>query len=156
MLDSAQLVPYVPENAREIMDMGSGAGFPGLVLAILLDRPVHLVEATAKKAAFLREAARVTRAPATVHTDRIESLAPWPVDVVTARALAPLGRLLDYAAPFLARRGQPGGTCLFLKGARAGQELADARKSWSMEVERFPSVTDPDGVVLRIRDPVHG
>lgn len=152
MLDSAQLVPHVPENANEIMDMGSGGGFPGLVLAIMLDRPVHLVEATGKKTAFLREAARITGAPVTVHNCRIEALDPWPVDLITARAMAPLEKLLSYAAPFLALKGERPPVCLFLKGARAEQELTEARKSWKMTVDRFPSITDPAGSVLRIQD----
>lgn len=154
MLDSAQLVKHVPEFTREILDIGSGGGFPGLVLAIMLDRPVHLVEATGRKAAFLREAARITRAPATVHNCRIESLTPWPVDVVTARAVAPLHRLLAYAAPFLASGEGRHGICLFLKGAQAASELTEASKSWKMTVDRFPSVTDPEGIVLRIQDPI--
>lgn len=152
MLDSAQLIPHMPENTREIVDLGSGAGFPGLVLAIMLDRPVHLVEATGKKAAFLREAARVTGAPVTVHNCRIEALEPWPVDLITARALAPMGKLLSYAEPFLAQNRAPPPVCLFLKGARVEQELTEARKSWKMTVDRFPSMTDPEGRVLRIQD----
>ena len=153
MLDSAQLVPLVPEKAHEIIDMGSGGGFPGLVLAIMLGRPVHLVEATARKAAFLREAARVTGARVTVHNRRIEELAPWPADVVTARAVAPLDRLLSYAAPFLAPGGGRRPAALFLKGAKAEQEVTEALKDWKMTVDRFPSMTDPEGVVLRIQDP---
>lgn len=155
MLDSAQLVRYIPDNAHEIVDMGSGGGFPGLVLAILLDRPVHLIEATGKKAAFLREAARVTGASATVHHSRIEALAPWPADLVTARALAPLTQLLALAQPFLAPRDGKRGICLFLKGAQAEQEIAEAQKSWAMTVERFPSLTDDEGSVLRIGDLRH-
>ncbi len=156
MLDCAQLVPLVPEKAHEIIDMGSGGGFPGLVLAIMLDRPVHLVEATAKKAAFLREAARVTGARVTVHNCRIEDLAPWPVDIITARALAPLEKLLSYAAPFLTPCDARRPICLFLKGARAEQEMTAARKGWNMTVEQFPSMTGPEGVVLRIQDPKRG
>lgn len=152
MLDSAQLIPHMPENTREIVDLGSGAGFPGLVLAIMLDRPVHLVEATGKKAAFLREAARITGAPATVHNCRIEALEPWPVDLITARALAPMEKLLSYAAPFLAQNNARPPVCLFLKGARAEQELTEARKSWKMTVDRFPSITAPEGSVLRLQD----
>ncbi|MEE8332427.1 MAG: 16S rRNA (guanine(527)-N(7))-methyltransferase RsmG [Alphaproteobacteria bacterium] len=152
MLDSAQLIPHIPENAREIVDMGSGAGFPGLVLAIMLDRPVHLIEATGKKAAFLREAARVTNAPATVHNCRIEALPAWPVDLITARALAPMEKLLEYAEPFMGPNGLGSPVCLFLKGAKAEQELTEARKSWKMTVDRFPSITDPEGSVLRIQD----
>jgi len=151
MLDSAQLVPFLPAGAGAITDLGSGAGFPGLVVAIMTGRPVHLVESTGKKAAFLREAIRLTGAPATVHRGRIEHQDPWPGGVVTARALAPLTVLLDYAAPFLEAAGN-GAVCLFLKGARAGEELTEASKSWRMTAERFQSATDPTGVILRIGD----
>lgn len=150
LLDSAQLLPLLPAGAREITDIGSGAGFPGLVLAIMGDRPVHLIESAGKKAAFLREAARLTAAPATVHHGRIERLTPWASDVVTARALAPLDMLLDYAAPYLAGAGADA-ACLFLKGARGERELTEASKSWTMMVERFDSATDPTGVIFRIR-----
>lgn len=151
MLDSAQLLPLIPARARCLTDIGSGAGFPGLVLAIMGGCPVHLIESAGKKAAFLREAIRVTGAPATVHHGRIERLSPWASDVVTARALAPLSTLLDYAAPYVSRGGK-GAVCLFLKGARADEELTEAAKSWTMSVERFRSVTDPAGVILRIGD----
>lgn len=150
MLDSAQLVSYIPAEGV-ITDFGSGAGFPGLVLSILLDRPVHLVESIGKKAAFLREAARVTGAQATVHLGRIEDQAPWSGDVITARALAPLALLLDYMEPYYRKAGA-NACCVFLKGARADEELTEALKSWTMTVERFPSISDPKGVILRIRD----
>jgi 16S rRNA (guanine527-N7)-methyltransferase len=150
MLDSAQLARYIPPDGI-ITDLGSGAGFPGLVLSILLDRPVNLVEATGKKAAFLREVVRITGSTATVHHGRIEDLAPWASDIVTARALAPLGLLLEYAAPYLLRAGA-GGQAFFLKGARADEELTEASKRWTMKVERFDSVTDPQGVILHIQD----
>ena len=124
MLDSAQLWPLLPvarERPRRILDLGSGAGFPGLVLAIMGvpegSVEVHLVESDEKKATFLREAARIAEAPVTLHVQRIESLAPFPVDAVTARACAPLPRLLDYAAPFLGnyRSGAVAPRGLFLK-----------------------------------------
>lgn len=150
MLDSAQLVPHLPEQGV-MTDFGSGAGFPGLVLAIMLDRPVHLIESVGKKAAFLREAARLTGARATVHLGRIEGQTAWPSDIITARALAPLDLLLDYGAPYYQQAGRSA-CCLFLKGARAEEELTEASKSWTMTVERFPSISDPKGVVLRIRD----
>ena len=150
MLDSAQLATHLPTQGV-ITDFGSGAGFPGLVLAILLDRPVHLVESVGKKAAFLREAARLTDAPATIHQGRIEDQPPWPSEIITARALAPLDLLLDYAAPYHQQAGEHA-CCFFLKGARAEEELTDALKNWTMRVERFPSVSDPKGVILCIRD----
>ncbi len=146
--DSAQLASLVPPSAREIVDLGSGAGLPGLVLAVLLDRPVHLVESAGKKASFLREAARATGAPATVHNARIEAVAPFAADVVTARALAPLDKLLGYAARF----AHDDTVFLFLKGAKAAQELTDAAKTRTMQVVRHPSLTDEEGTILEIRN----
>jgi 16S rRNA (guanine527-N7)-methyltransferase len=151
MLDSAQLAAHIPPTADVITDLGSGAGFPGLVLSIMLDHPIHLIEASGKKTAFLREAVRLTSAPALIHHDRIEKLEPWASDVVLARALAPLTILLDYAEPFLREAGDKA-TCIFLKGGRAAEELTEASKSWNMSSERFQSVSDPTGVILRIRD----
>jgi 16S rRNA (guanine527-N7)-methyltransferase len=156
MLDSAQLLPLLPDppagRPRVIVDLGSGAGFPGLVLAILGAGAVHLVEAHGRKAAFLREAARVADTPVTLHHDRIEGLRPFPADVVTARACAPLPRLLDYAAPFLRPRpgARFGGTGLFHRGRGFDRELTDAREKWNMRVELMPSRTDPTARILRL------
>jgi 16S rRNA (guanine527-N7)-methyltransferase len=148
MLDSAQLFPLRPEGAKIFVDIGSGAGFPGLVLAIMGVPEVHLIEADARKCAFLGEAVRVTETAASIriHRGRVEDLDPWPVDVVVARAVAPLTRLLDYAEPFL--RG--GTVCLFPKGAGVEEELTRSRETWTMTVERFPSVSDPSGTILRL------
>ncbi len=149
MLDSAQLAPLIPDGARVLADLGSGAGFPGLVLAAL--RPaldVHLIELDARKCAFLREAARTMGVSVTIHAARIEAMTPFRADVVTARALAPLDRLLALAAPFLA----PGGVCLFLKGRGATAELTDSTKHWTMRAERIPSRSDDAGTVLRLKD----
>ena len=151
ILDSVQLAAHIPRGAGVITDLGSGAGFPGLVLSIMLDRPIRLVEASGKKAAFLREAVRLTMATAIVHHGRIERAEPWPSDVVLARALAPLTLLLDYAEPFLRDAGKET-PCIFLKGGRAAEELTESAKSWTMTVERFQSVSDPTGIILRIRD----
>ncbi|MCP5368824.1 MAG: 16S rRNA (guanine(527)-N(7))-methyltransferase RsmG [Hyphomicrobiales bacterium] len=144
-LDSAQLRPLVPAGAL-VVDLGSGAGFPGLVLAILHDGPVHLVESDARKCAFLREADRVTGAGAVIHNGRIEALDLPRADVVTARALASLDRLLAHAAPIL----KPGGFCLFPKGRAVASELTEIGKTWNMTLSRIPSRSDPSGVVLRI------
>jgi 16S rRNA (guanine527-N7)-methyltransferase len=143
-LDSAQLLPLVPEGAQSLVDLGSGAGFPGLVLAVLGVPGVELVEADARKCAFLREAARVAGAAVTTRNARIDSLRPRVFDVVTARGCAPLGRLLPLAEPFIGEGTQ----CLFPKGREAGQEVADAQKIWSMDVVTHPSRTDPRGVIL--------
>src|SRR6516162_5253130 len=128
ILDSAQLRPFVPAAARSLVDLGSGAGFPGLVLAILGVPGVALVEADSRKCAFLVEAARITGARITVLATRIEALSPRPFDVVTARALAPLERLIGLARPLLATDG----LCLFLKGADTAAELTLARRRWKM------------------------
>ena len=146
MLDSAQLRPLFPDGAQSLIDLGSGAGFPGLVLAILGAPGVELVEADSRKAAFLREAARVTEANVTIRPCRIAALPPHPVDVVTARALAPLAGLLDLARPFLGA----GTVCLLPKGERAEEELTLARKDRTMIVSRHQSIADPQGVVLRL------
>ena len=152
MLDSAQLWPLLPPGTRRLVDLGSGAGFPGLVLAILGVPEVHLVESDQKKAAFLREAARLTAAPATIHNQRIEAVAPFAVEAVTARALAPLPRLLALAAPFLAQ----GAIGLFLKGESAAEELTEARRQWTMTVTAEPSRTSPQGVILRVESLRYG
>ena len=165
MLDSAQLWPLLPRpqgRPCRILDLGSGAGFPGLVLAIMAtaaqDAEVHLIEADEKKSAFLREAARIVDAPVTLHVQRIESLAPFPVDVVTARACAPLPRLLDYAAPYL-RRYRPGAPAprgIFLKGRDFDRELTAAREKWKMQVELIPSRTDAAARIAIIQLPTLG
>ncbi len=162
MLDSAQLsrliAPIGPDPARApvILDLGSGAGFPGLVLAILGVGEVHLVEAEQRKCTFLEAVARETGTKVTVHARRIEDLAPFTADVVTARALAPLDRLLALAVPFLG----PEGEFLVLKGKKVNHELTAAEKHWKMRVERFTSASDSSGVILRLRDiardPAHG
>ena len=162
MLDSAQLWPLLPRpqgRPCRILDLGSGAGFPGLVLAIMAtaaqDAEVHLIEADEKKSAFLREAARIVDAPVTLHVQRIESLAPFPVDAVTARACAPLPRLLDYAAPYLRRyrSGAPAPRGIFLKGREFDRELTAAREKWKMQVELIPSRTDAAARIAIIQLP---
>ncbi len=144
--DSLQLGALPTPLPARAIDLGSGGGFPGLVLAIAYGMPVDLIEEDRRKCAFLREAARLTGAPATVHAERIERAVLTPAPLVTARALAPLVRLLDYAERLLA----PGGECRFLKGREVDAELAEAERGWSMRVERFASRTDPSGVILRL------
>jgi len=151
VLDSGQLVRHLPPPPAHLTDIGSGAGFPGLVIAIIAGRPVDLIEADARKAAFLREAARETGATVAVHVARAEALDPWPADLVTARAVAPVADLLGLAFPFC-RRAAGGGRVLLLKGATVEAELTDAAQSWTLSVERYPSLSDPTGVVLRIED----
>ena len=148
ILDCGQLRALVPAGTASLVDMGAGAGLPGLVLAILGVRGVVLVEADKRKAAFLREAARATGAAVEVRAERLEAMPKAPVDVVTARALAPVGRLLAWADGLVG----PGTTCLFPKGAGAERELTDASRDWHMKVERHPSLVHAEGVVLELTD----
>ena len=146
--DSLQLVPLLPPGAARAVDLGSGGGFPGLVVAHATGVLFDLIEADQRKAAFLREAARLLKAPVRIHAARIEDTLIPAAPVVTARALARLPRLLDLAAPKL----EVGGVALFLKGARGSDELTDARREWHMRVEQTPSRTAPGAVIYRISE----
>lgn len=148
--DSAQ-VHFAFPNARRWIDLGSGAGFPGLVTAILLaEGPgamVHLVESNQRKAAFLRAVIRETGCPATVHDTRIgEIIADWssPIDAVSARALAPLSALCGFAEPFVAR----GAVAIFHKGKNFRQEIEEASHEWAMNLIEKESLVDPDSRLL--------
>jgi 16S rRNA (guanine527-N7)-methyltransferase len=152
LLDSSQLAAVIPGQARNITDLGSGAGLPGLVLSIVRGLETHLVDADERKCAFLREAARIVGAHVEVHCGRIESLSPWASDVVTARAVAPLSILLDYSWPFFSLSSAPDRCCLFLKSRSFEQELTEAREIWNMRVDVRPSISDARGRVLCIRD----
>ena len=143
-------MPLIPADAETLVDLGSGAGFPGLVLAILGGRGVELIEADSRKAAFLREASRVTNADVTIRGCRIEAVAPHEADVVTARGCAPLDRLLALSERFIGQRT----TCLFLKGMHTEEELTTAGKAWRMSVSRHPSRADPGGSVLLLQQVV--
>jgi 16S rRNA (guanine527-N7)-methyltransferase len=146
MLDSAQLAPYIPHGAK-VADLGSGAGFPGLVLAILRDDlDVHLVESDQRKCAFLREVNRATQAKASIHNTRIEALGSLQADVVTSRALAGLDKLLEFADIHRLSTGK----CLFPKGKRWAEELTAAQKAWKMAALQHPSRTEPAGRVLEL------
>ena len=146
--DSLQLAPLIPSRPDRAIDLGSGGGFPGLVLAIATGIPFDLVESDRRKAAFLREAARETGAPATVHATRIEDARLPQAGLVTARALAGLPALLAFAEPLLL----PDGTCLFMKGAAVDAELTQAAAQWHMRVDRLPSRTNPSATILRISE----
>ncbi|MFC3691480.1 16S rRNA (guanine(527)-N(7))-methyltransferase RsmG [Chenggangzhangella methanolivorans] len=148
--DSAQIMTLAPAHATVWVDFGSGAGFPGLVVAALRpDIRVHLVESNGKKAAFLREAARAMGVEALVHGARAEAIAGSAVtsaDVVSARALAPLADLVRLAAPLL----KTGAVGLFPKGREAEAELTVTAKSWNVEASLHPSLTEPDARIVRI------
>jgi 16S rRNA (guanine527-N7)-methyltransferase len=146
--DSLQLAPLMAPQPERAIDLGSGAGFPGLILALATGVPFDLIEADQRKAAFLREAARVTSAPVRIHPIRIEAAQLPPAPLITARAVAPLPKLLALAAPLLA----PGGMCLFLKGANADAELTHAATQWQMQADGIPSRTAPGARILRITE----
>ncbi len=146
--DALQLRPMIAAQTTHAVDLGSGGGFPGLVLAIATGIHFDLIESDSRKAAFLREAAIATDARVTIHTKRIQDVDVPPRDLVTARALAPLAHLLELAAPMLA----VGGTCLFPKGERADDELLAAKKVWTMSLRQVPSRTSPSATIFCISD----
>ena len=146
ILDSAQLIRHIDRSARVVVDLGSGAGLPGLILGILGVPEVHLIEADQRKAVFLREAARVTKTPAVVHASRIEMMQAFPADVITARALAALSDLLGRSAAFHHDRT----VCLFLKGRGLRDELTAAQEKWIMQTQILGSLADPTGHILRV------
>lgn len=153
MLDSMQVFDLGPSAASHWADLGSGGGFPGAVVAIVAaeKRPnlrVTLVESDQRKATFLRAVARQTGAAFDVIADRIELVPPLGVDVVSARALAPLSQLLEHAHRHLSK----GGVAIFPKGATAKKELAVALESWRFRCDTYPSQTDEEAVVLKIGD----
>ncbi|WP_037087230.1 16S rRNA (guanine(527)-N(7))-methyltransferase RsmG [Cereibacter sphaeroides] len=156
ILDSAQLRTHLASQPRLWLDLGSGSGFPGIVVAIIAadespESRFVLVESDQRKATFLRTACRELKLSASVLAARIESLPPQKADVISARALAALPDLCALAAPHLA----PNGICLFPKGVGHISEIAAARQSWNMEVETLPSLTDPDAVILKLKALAH-
>jgi 16S rRNA (guanine527-N7)-methyltransferase len=146
--DSLQLVPYLADAPDPTADFGSGAGLPGIVISIATGRAVTLIESDRRKAAFLREAARVTRAPVAVINKRIEAVPALAAGTIIARAFAPLPRLLEFAVPHL----HPGGQILLLKGRNAPQELTAAQGQWQMRVEAFPGSFVEGATILRLSE----
>ncbi len=151
VLDSYQIYNLIPKSATVLADLGSGAGFPGLILALCskhLGGPkVHLVEADSRKCAFLSEVNSQTDARADIHTRRIESLMDLQADVVTARALAPLKKLIKLAV----RLENGTTTYIFPKGEKASQELTEAAKEWTMSVTKTASRTHPAATILTLK-----
>jgi 16S rRNA (guanine527-N7)-methyltransferase len=146
--DSLQLGTIAGPLPPRAIDLGSGAGFPGLIVSIAFGIEFELIEQDQRKAAFLREAVMVTGANSHVHAVKIEHAKVPPAPLVVCRALAPLPALLRLAKPLLT----PDGFCLFPKTRAAEPEITEAERHWSMRLERFPSQTDPNGVILRIGD----
>lgn len=159
--DSMQVNNIIRNIEGNILDLGSGAGFPGLIIAILEERKVHLVESNSKKCAFLREAIRITKCKAEVHNVRLTvkntpSLNISKVDIVTARAVTSLANLLDIVFPIVYEDTY----CIFHKGSQVEKELLIAESKWNFDVERVQSVVEPNGVILRLKNlrrrPVNG
>lgn len=153
-LDSAQLIKYLPETTHQktIVDFGSGAGFPALVLAILGAGEVHAMESDLKKSMFLREVSRETDARLIVHNNRIEKLEPFAVDVFTARAFAPLSKIFDFSQAFLdASKAEKDPEFLLLKGRNVDEELTEAEKKWTMKVSRYNSLSDDNATILNLK-----
>jgi len=146
-LDSAQLHAMIPEGSH-VADLGAGAGFPGLVLAMMGGLTVTLVESDNRKCTFMREVIRHTRIPATVINKRIESADLSNCDVITCRALASLDTLLALCEPYLSEKTH----CLFPKGNKLNEELTIANQSWNIVYDKIPSITDPSGCILKISE----
>lgn len=146
-LDSGQLCRLISKPGT-IVDIGSGGGFPGLVIAIMTGAHVTLIEADQRKAAFLREASRLTSATTDVIASRSEAIPATPADVATARAVAPLSKLLTLAEPWV----RPGGRCYFLKGGSVEAELTDAKTLWDIAYDLTPSLSDPSGVIVCVKE----
>ena len=152
IVDSAQVFAFCPQDAETWLDMGSGGGFPGLVVAILAREKlpalrVSLAESDQRKATFLRQAAQKLGLEVAVRSARIESLEPAGADVLSARALAALPDLLGYAEQHL----RANGVALFQKGARFPEEIAAAKRNWTFEVTPHSSLSEPDAAILEIR-----
>jgi 16S rRNA (guanine527-N7)-methyltransferase len=152
VLDSLQLLPLIPASVQSVADLGSGSGFPALPLAIASGLNFHLYESNNKKAAFLREALRVTGCKGEIHAERLTGKAPvqgFPaVHLVTARALAPLHELFGLAYPFT----ENGAQALFMKGQDVDEELTEAEKYWRIHFTKHASLTDSQAIILAVQE----
>lgn len=149
-VDSAQIFELAPDGAMRWLDLGSGGGFPGLVVAAMgrdtrPDLTVTLVESDIRKCGFMREAARKMNVPVTILTQRIADIPPQSADVISARALSNLSKLIEHASPHM----KPSTCLLFPKGNSYNAELEVLPNDWQIKAETFASLTDPDAVVLR-------
>lgn len=149
--DSLQLISLLPEAAKTLIDLGSGAGFPGLVLAMETDLDVTLVESDRKKCEFLKHVGRTTKTPVTVLCERIENVPAATYDVITSRALADLKTLLGYAYPFC----QEETVLLLHKGQGAQDEIKDAQQKWNFDCDMISSTVSGSGFILVIRGLTH-
>lgn len=147
-LDSAQLWGHLPPNCPSLVDFGSGAGFPAMILAIMGVPDVHMIESDMRKSMFLQEVARQTSSKVTIHNQRIERVKNLEVAVVTARAFASVEEILPLAVTFLSEKGE----IYLLKGKNYQEELTQARKAWHIKEEIFPSLSDPSGRILKLKE----
>ena len=150
-MDSAQLSSLIDPQTSEIADIGAGAGFPGMVLAIInatKDTKIHLIESNERKCAFLREVNLATKANVVIHNKRAEKVQGLSVDLVVSRAVASVEKLLQYADPLLKKKGQ----CLFLKGKKWRDELTQAKIKWIIKATVIQSVSDSSGKILKLEE----
>ncbi|OUR80462.1 16S rRNA (guanine(527)-N(7))-methyltransferase RsmG [Alphaproteobacteria bacterium 46_93_T64] len=148
VLDSFQILKYAPSTGGVWIDMGSGAGFPALIVAMASDFDVHVIESDQRKCQFMREVSRETSTPITIHTKRIDAVEPFPATVISARALASLEKLLEFADPFSTQDT----LLLYLKGQDVDAELTNAAKCWRMDPIKHQSLSSSEGSVLELRN----
>lgn len=146
ILDSAQLMRFVKDKNAKFADLGSGAGFPGLVLSILGLREIHLIEKSFRKSDFLRRAKMFSANRVFVHQAKLEELTAIEFDCIVSRALAPLDQLLEYTKKFLKKDGY----CLFLKGKNLEKEIAAAKEKFKFEYELHPSLTSSESNIIKV------
>jgi 16S rRNA (guanine527-N7)-methyltransferase len=146
-LDSLQLLKYLDGEKGAIVDIGSGAGFPGMALAICGVKNIHLIESDSKKTTFLKEVSRITKTDIFIRNERVEKIKNLdPVNIILSRAFADLNTLLGCSSSLISQETK----CLFHKGKNYSKELEDAKKSWSFDAIMFPSVTDENGVIVKL------
>lgn len=147
ILDSAQLIAHLPKEPVKILDLGSGAGLPAVILAILTSHQIEMVESDARKCAFMQTALRETGAQAVIHNERLETLAFCDADIISARAFAPLDRMLDWTK----NQHKEGQVFWLLKGRAVNEELTNLPASQKVETTQFDSLASGDGVILRLQ-----
>ncbi len=143
-LDSLQLIPLIPKSVKPLIDFGTGAGFPGMVLAMYGIANVHLIESDHKKISFLKEVARITKTDVSIYPERIENIKIADVGIIVARALSDLERLLEYSSRYVSHET----TCLFPKGKNYAMEIEAAKEKWQFDYKITKSITDKDGVMV--------
>ena len=155
ILDSAQLYKYTSNIKGNILDFGSGAGFPGLILAMMGNQNINLVESDERKCTFIREIARLSNTKIRIHNSRIEKLKFIKPELITARALAPLKKLIEYTENYMKKEvklNQNKVNLLFLKGKNYRKELDDLEKTRNFDIEIFPSISDEYGKILYLKN----